>query len=139
MTVAVAVVTGSAGLIGSQAAAHFASTGLPAVGIDNDMRRVFFGDESSTAWMVTELERTLGDEYTHADVDIRDRANIDALFAEYGSDISLVIHTAAQPSHDWAEREPFTDFVPTPARVLRCPARRSDVGATPTGSGRRPS
>ncbi len=106
----VAVVTGAAGLIGSQAVMHFASIGLDVVGVDNDMRRVFFGDESSTAWMVTELEETLGDRYRHADVDIRDRAGIDALFAEYRSDISLVIHTAAQPSHDWAAREPFTDF-----------------------------
>ncbi len=105
-----AVVTGAAGLIGSQAAMHFASIGLDVVGVDNDMRRVFFGDDSSTAWMVTELERTLGDRYRHASVDIRDRGGIDALFAEYGSDISLVIHTAAQPSHDWAAREPFTDF-----------------------------
>ena len=105
-----AVVTGSAGLIGSQAAAHFASVGLDVVGVDNDMRRVFFGNESSTASMVTELERTLGERYYHAAADVRDRAGVDALFAEYGSDISLVIHAAAQPSHDWAAREPFTDF-----------------------------
>ena len=106
----VAVVTGSAGLIGSQAAAHFASVGLDVVGVDNDMRRIFFGNESSTASMVTELERTLGERYHHAMTDVRDRAGMDALFAEYGSDISLVIHAAAQPSHDWAAREPFTDF-----------------------------
>jgi CDP-paratose 2-epimerase len=106
----VAVITGSAGLIGSQAALHFAHSGFDVVGVDNDMRRVFFGENSSTAWMVTELERTLGDRYRHATIDIRDRGGIDALFAEYGSDVSLVIHTAAQPSHDWAAREPFTDF-----------------------------
>ncbi len=106
----VAVITGSAGLIGSQAALHFAGSGFDVVGVDNDMRRVFFGEDSSTAWMVTELERTLGERYRHAAIDIRDRDGIDALFAEYGSDISLVIHTAAQPSHDWAAREPFTDF-----------------------------
>ncbi|MGB0112829.1 MAG: NAD-dependent epimerase/dehydratase family protein [Ilumatobacteraceae bacterium] len=106
----VAVVTGSAGLIGSQAVLHFAGEGFDVVGVDNDMRRVFFGDDSSTAWMATELEQTLGDSYTHAGVDIRDRAAVDALFASYGSDVSLVIHTAAQPSHDWAAREPFTDF-----------------------------
>ncbi len=110
MTMSVAVVTGAAGLIGSQAVRHFSSIGLDVVGVDNDMRRVFFGDDSSTAWMVSELEEMLGDRYRHADVDIRDRTGIDALFAEYGSDISLVIHAAAQPSHDWAAREPFTDF-----------------------------
>jgi CDP-paratose 2-epimerase len=106
----VAVITGSSGLIGSQAAAHFAGSGFHVVGVDNDMRRVFFGADSSTAWMATELERTLGERYRHTAIDIRDRRAIDALFAEYGSDISLVIHTAAQPSHDWAAREPFTDF-----------------------------
>lgn len=107
---AVAVVTGSAGLIGSQAVRHFAAAGFDVVGVDNDMRRVFFGDDSSTAWMATELQRELDASYTHASVDVRDRDGIDALFATYGSDISLVIHTAAQPSHDWAAREPFTDF-----------------------------
>jgi CDP-paratose 2-epimerase len=106
----VAVITGSAGLIGSEAARHFAAAGLDVVGVDNDMRKVFFGEDSSTAWMATLLERDLGERYTHAAVDIRDREAIDRLFADHGSDISLVIHTAAQPSHDWAAREPFTDF-----------------------------
>ncbi len=106
----VALVTGSAGLIGSQAAEHFAGLGLNVIGVDNDMRKVFFGDDSSTAWMATELERELGDRYRHESVDIRDREAIDALFREFGSDIELVIHAAAQPSHDWAAREPFTDF-----------------------------
>jgi len=106
----VAVVTGSAGLIGSQAAVHFASAGLDVVGVDNDMRRVFFGEESSTAWMANELERTLGERYRHASLDVRDRAGIEQLFSRYGDDIELVIHAAAQPSHDWAAREPFTDF-----------------------------
>ena len=106
----VAVVTGSAGLIGSQAARHFAATGMTVIGVDNDMRKVFFGDESSTAWMATELERALGERYRHASLDIRDRGGIDRLFSTYGNDIELVIHAAAQPSHDWAAREPFTDF-----------------------------
>ena len=106
----IALVTGSAGLIGSQAALHFAGIGLDVVGIDNDMRRVFFGSDSSTAWMVGELEATLGASYRHHHLDIRDRVAIDSLFAEIGHDIAVVIHTAAQPSHDWAAREPFTDF-----------------------------
>lgn len=108
--VSIALITGSAGLIGSQAALHFAGLGLQVVGVDNDMRRVFFGDDSSTAWMVGELQAQLGDTYRHHDLDIRDRDALDRLFAEYGSDIGVVIHTAAQPSHDWAAREPFTDF-----------------------------
>jgi CDP-paratose 2-epimerase len=106
----IALITGSAGLIGSQAALHFAGLGLDVVGVDNDMRRVFFGDDSSTAWMVGELESALGSSYRHHGLDIRDRVGIEALFVAIGSDIAVVIHTAAQPSHDWAAREPFTDF-----------------------------
>ena len=106
----VIVVTGSGGLIGSEAARHFAGLGLDVVGVDNDMRKVFFGDEASTAWNATKLADELGARYTHVDLDIRDRAGIDALFAKYGAAIELVVHCAAQPSHDWAAREPFTDF-----------------------------
>ena len=106
----IALVTGSAGLIGSQAAEHFAGLGLDVVGVDNDMRKVFFGDDSSTAWMATALDEKLGDTYTHASLDIRDRDAVERLFRTYGTDIELVIHTAAQPSHDWAARDPFTDF-----------------------------
>jgi len=106
----IALITGSAGLIGSQAAEHFAGLGMQVVGIDNDMRKVFFGEDSSTAWMAMALEEKLGDCYTHVDLDIRDRPAVEDLFRTYGDDIALVIHTAAQPSHDWAAREPFTDF-----------------------------
>jgi CDP-paratose 2-epimerase len=106
----VAVVTGSAGLIGSEAVRHFAGLGLTVVGIDNDMRREFFGAEASTAWNVTRLTSELGDAYVHHSVDIRDRAELDRIFARYGRDIAVVIHTAAQPSHDWALRDPYTDF-----------------------------
>ncbi|MBB5871061.1 CDP-paratose 2-epimerase [Allocatelliglobosispora scoriae] len=106
----VALVTGSAGLIGSEAARHFANLGLHVVGIDNDMRKYFFGDDGSTAWSLLRLTSELGDSYTHFDVDIRDRDVLNKIFERYGRDISLVIHTAAQPSHDWAAKEPFTDF-----------------------------
>jgi CDP-paratose 2-epimerase len=106
----VAVVTGSTGLIGAEAAAHFGGLGLNVVGIDNDMRSVFFGPEASTAWTRRRLEHTLGSAYRHYHLDVRDRDAIDALFRTHGREIELVIHTAAQPSHDWAAREPFTDF-----------------------------
>jgi CDP-paratose 2-epimerase len=106
---AVAVVTGSAGLIGSEAAAFFAGQGLEVVGIDNDMRRYFFGAEASTAATRARLERQLRG-YSHSAADIRDGEAIQALFARYGRAIKLVLHTAAQPSHDWAAREPETDF-----------------------------
>jgi CDP-paratose 2-epimerase len=108
--VSVALVTGSAGLIGSEAARHFAGLGLHVVGIDNDMRKYFFGEDGSTAWSLLRLTSDLGDSYTHFDVDIRDRDMLGKIFERYGKDISLVIHTASQPSHDWAAKEPFTDF-----------------------------
>jgi CDP-paratose 2-epimerase len=108
--VSVALVTGSAGLIGSEAVRHFASLGLDVVGIDNDMRKEFFGPEASTAWNVLRLTSELGEAYTHHDVDIRDRDMLAAIFRRYARDIAVVIHTAAQPSHDWAVRDPYTDF-----------------------------
>jgi CDP-paratose 2-epimerase len=106
----VALITGSAGLIGSEAAAHFAGLGLDVVGIDNDLRRHFFGDEASTRWQRRRLKRELGGRYRHCAADIRDGDFIDRLFKKYGKDVGLVIHTAAQPSHDWAARDPKMDF-----------------------------
>lgn len=108
--VSVALVTGSAGLIGSEAVRHFAGLGLDVVGIDNDMRSYFFGADGSTAWSLLRLTSELADAYTHFDVDIRDREGLSQVFKKYGSDIAVVIHTASQPSHDWAAKEPLTDF-----------------------------
>lgn len=105
----IAVVTGSGGLIGAQSVRHFAEQFDVVVGIDNDMRSQFFGPDASTKWAVEELESLLSN-YRHEDIDIRDRQSVGELFAELGSDVRLVIHAAAQPSHDWAAREPFTDF-----------------------------
>ena len=107
---AVALVTGSAGLIGSEAVDSLVARGYDVVGIDNDMRRRFFGDEASTAWQRSELERRHGRRYTHEALDIRDAGALMTLFERYGASLSVVVHTAAQPSHDWAAREPFTDF-----------------------------
>lgn len=106
----VAIITGSAGLIGSEAARHFAGAGLDVVGVDNDMRRRFFGPEASTARQARRLRRELAGRYRHCAIDIRDRTAIERLFRRYRRRISLVIHTAAQPSHDWAARDPHTDF-----------------------------
>jgi CDP-paratose 2-epimerase len=104
-----ALITGSAGLIGSEAALFFANKGFDIVGVDNDMRQYFFGKEASTAWNVARLKSEIP-QYHHIDADIRDEKAMANLFADYSSDIKLIIHTAAQPSHDWAVREPFTDF-----------------------------
>jgi len=105
----IAVVTGSAGLIGSEATKRFHSEGFDVVGVDNDMRARFFGAEASTARTREQLKAALK-RYRHEDLDIRDTEQIDRLFARLGGDIKVVIHTAAQPSHDWAARDPHTDF-----------------------------
>lgn len=106
----VALVTGSAGLIGSEAVRHFARLGLDVAGIDNNLRRYFFGDDGSIAWSLGQLTADLGEAYTHFDTDIRDRDGLSKIFKNYGDDITVVIHAAAQPSHDWAAKEPYTDF-----------------------------
>jgi CDP-paratose 2-epimerase len=105
----VVIVTGAAGLVGSEAVRHYASAADVVVGVDNDMRARFFGEEASTAWSARALQEQLPN-YRHVDADIRDTAAMGALFGEYGTDVDLVVHTAAQPSHDWAAREPLTDF-----------------------------
>lgn len=105
-----AIISGSAGLIGSEATRYFANLGFTVVGIDNDMRRQFFGDDASTAWNRQRLETDFNERYRHQAIDIRDSSAIDQLIQHYGSDIKLVIHTAAQPSHDWAVRDPKMDF-----------------------------
>lgn len=105
----VCIVTGSAGLIGSESVRFFTGKGFTVMGVDNDLRRYFFGDEASTAWNRARLERELP-AYRHCEADIRDEAAMRRLFREFGRDIALIVHAAAQPSHDWAAREPFVDF-----------------------------
>jgi CDP-paratose 2-epimerase len=105
----VAVVTGSAGLVGADAVRYFAARGLDVVGIDNDLRRQFFGADATTVWSRQELVRTIT-RYRHVDGDIRDAPLIEDLFKRHGRDIAVVIHAAAQPSHDWAARDPVTDL-----------------------------
>lgn len=105
----VVLITGSAGLIGSEAVRFFAGLGHQVVGLDNNMRQYFFGEEGSILWNRDELLEEF-DNYTHRDVDIRDEEAVTEIFRAYRTDISLIIHAAAQPSHDWAAKEPFTDF-----------------------------
>jgi len=106
---AVAVITGSAGLIGSEAAVFFHKLGMDIYGIDNNLRKYFFGEDGSTEWKKYELIKKLPN-YKHVDADIRDQEEIERLFKNLKQNIKLVIHTAAQPSHDWAAKEPHTDF-----------------------------
>jgi CDP-paratose 2-epimerase len=98
------VVTGSYGLIGSEVCRFYNQLGFRIIGIDNDMRKYFFGESTK--------EKVNNDfnNYFHYDVDIRNYNDLSKIFSEYSTDISLIIHTAAQPSHDWAAKEPITDF-----------------------------
>ena len=106
---AIALVTGAGGLIGSEAVGFLIEKGLDVVGIDNDMRSYFFGSDASTKWCVAELEQA-HKRYRHNSIDIRDFDALNKLLADLGNDLAIIIHAAAQPSHDWAAREPFTDF-----------------------------
>jgi CDP-paratose 2-epimerase len=105
----VAIVTGSGGLIGSEAVGHFVGEGYDVVGIENDMRARFFGPEASTSHVTERLIAT-HPEFRCERVDIRDRDAVERIFREHAGKIELVVHTAAQPSHDWAASEPQTDF-----------------------------
>ena len=104
------LVTGSAGLIGSESVRFFCDKGYTVVGIDNNMRENFFGKGASTEWNRDLLLEKFEEKYIHHSIDIRDQQAISNLFKTYGKDISLIIHAAAQPSHDWAASDPYTDF-----------------------------
>lgn len=105
-----AIVTGSGGLIGSESVQHFVEAGYDVIGLDNDMRAYFFGSAASTAPTTDRLLRTLGGAFEALELDIRDAEAVDRVFAQHAASLELVIHTAAQPSHDWAASEPQTDF-----------------------------
>ncbi len=105
----VALITGSAGLIGSETSKWFSSKGFDVVGVDNDMRAEFFGKEASTAGTRAQLEAHLPG-YRHHGLDIRDAEGIDNLLRDLGRTLRVIVHTAAQPSHDWAARAPLIDF-----------------------------
>ena len=105
----VVLVTGCSGLIGNSSVRYFHDQGYDIVGIDNDMRSYFFGQESSTVPVTKELKSKYQN-FTHHFADIRDSVAMSKIFTTYGKDIQAVIHTAAQPSHDWAAKEPMTDF-----------------------------
>jgi len=103
------IVTGSSGLVGSAVVRHYCEQGANVIGVDNDQRAVFFGPSASTA----SNGQALVDQYAsyrHINCDIRDRPQLERVFADFAGAISGVIHTAAQPSHDWAARAPETDF-----------------------------
>ena len=104
-----AIVTGSGGLIGSESVAYLVEAGYDVVGLENDMRARFFGPEASTAHVTARLVERYP-EFRSLEVDIRDAEGIMAVFAELAPALELVVHTAAQPSHDWAAQDPQVDF-----------------------------
>lgn len=108
MNKSLAVVTGSAGLIGSETVSFLIEKCFDVIGIDNDMRAYFFGKEASTQWMKETLLKKYPKHYKHYDTDIRNFEELTKVFKKYKP--GVIIHSAAQPSHDWAAKEPFTDF-----------------------------
>jgi CDP-paratose 2-epimerase len=105
----IALVTGSGGLIGSESVSFFQDKFDLVVGIENNLREYFFGKDGSVEWNRKRLEQAYTN-FRNYDVDIRDIQGLRKIVEEYGKDIKLILHTAAQPSHDWAAKEPFTDF-----------------------------
>tara|TARA_B100000902_G_scaffold373667_1_gene401867 strand:- start:2842 stop:3894 length:1053 start_codon:yes stop_codon:yes gene_type:complete len=102
------IVTGSTGLIGSATCEYYINNRIDVLGIDNDLRRYFFGKESSNKWKEKKLKKSKF--YKHFSIDIRNKKKINEIIKKYKKKIKAIIHTAAQPSHDWAAKEPFTDF-----------------------------
>ena len=98
------LVTGSYGLIGNEVCKFYSNQGFRVVGIDNDMRHYFFGASTK------EIKRDVLENYQHYDLDIRNYDLLENVFNLYNIEIDLIVHTAAQPSHDWAVKEPLTDF-----------------------------
>ena len=132
------IVTGSAGLIGAEAVRFFSAKGFQVVGIDNDMRKQFFGEDASTEWSRRDLESKIPG-YTHREIDIRDLSAIESLFSDYGTDIALIVHTAAQPSHDWAAKDPHTDFSVNASGTLVLLEATRKFGPKPVSSSPQPT
>jgi CDP-paratose 2-epimerase len=108
--VAKAIVTGSGGLIGSESVQYFVEQGFDVIGLENDMRSVFFGPNASTRPVSERLADRYPNEFRWIELDIRNTDGVEEVFAEHAKDLELIVHTAAQPSHDWAATDPQTDF-----------------------------
>jgi CDP-paratose 2-epimerase len=105
----IAIITGCLGLVGSEAAVFFSKKGFKIIGVDNDLRKYFFGKNASTRSKLQYLKKEIKN-FEYNNFDIRNRNKLKNLFKKYKSKISCIIHCAAQPSHDWAAKDPFTDF-----------------------------
>ena len=105
----IALITGSCGLVGSESSIFFSKKGFKIIGIDNNYRRTFFGKDGDINWVKNKLRKNLKN-YTHSNIDIRNFKNLKKIFLKYKQNIKVIIHAAAQPSHDWAKNKPFIDF-----------------------------
>ncbi len=105
----IALITGSCGLVGSESAVFFSKKGFKIIGIDNNYRKVFFGKDGDISWLRNKLKKELKN-YEHFNTDIRNFKNLKKIFKKFKKNISLIIHAAAQPSHDWAKNKAFIDF-----------------------------
>ena len=105
----VVLVTGSCGLVGSESVKFFALKGFDVIGIDNNSRLKFFGKDGDINWVKRDLTKSYKN-YIHKNIDIRNYSALEKIFKKYKNSIKLIIHSAAQPSHDWAKKKPFVDF-----------------------------
>jgi len=105
----VVLITGSCGLVGSESVKFFSSKGFDVVGVDNNFRLKLFGKDGDINWIKNKLIKDYKN-YTHKNIDIRNYSALEKIFRKYKNSIKLVIHSAAQPSHDWAKTKPFVDF-----------------------------
>ncbi|MDA7703575.1 NAD-dependent epimerase/dehydratase family protein [Candidatus Pelagibacter sp.] len=106
----IALITGSSGLVGSESVEFFIKKKFMVIGIDNDFRKFFFGKSASTKWVKSFLEKKYSKNYKHFNSDITKIDEIEKIFKKYKNKIKVVIHSAAQPSHDWAASNPELDF-----------------------------
>ena len=105
----IALITGSCGLVGSESAIFFSKKGFKIIGIDNNARKFFFGKDGDISWVRSKLKSNLKN-YSHLNTDIRNFKSLEKIFKKYKKYIKIIIHAAAQPSHDWAKNKPFIDF-----------------------------
>ncbi len=104
-----ALITGSCGLVGSESSIFFAKKNFKILGIDNNSRKFFFGKDGDVTWVKNNLKKNIKN-YKHLNIDIRNYSTLKKIFSKYKKNIKVIIHTAAQPSHDWAKNKPFIDF-----------------------------
>ena len=105
----IALVTGSCGLVGSESSIFFSKKGFKILGIDNNARKFFFGKDGDISWVKKNLQKNIKN-YNHFNIDIINYSSLKKIFQKYNKKIKVIIHAAAQPSHDWAKDKPFIDF-----------------------------